>query len=80
MDSMSRNVGKGAPLPFKSLILLKTIENTIKTKLNMLVICKKRLQEVNVSTAYRSLNLVKVEMLEGMGPSREQPCICLYMK
>lgn len=29
------------------------------------------------SVAYRSVKLVKVEILEGIGPSKPQPCICL---
>lgn len=32
------------------------------------------------SEAYKSLNFVNTEMLEGIGPSREQPWMCLKPK
>lgn len=79
---MVLNLGKVDPLPFKSLILLK---NHVKVKAiaqltHHIYEGKKERKNKELKLPYRSLKLVRAEMLEGMGPSRELPWMCLQHK
>lgn len=74
------NFGKADSLPFKSLILLKEREKGQKNLINSIFHEKRSLKEEKgdaIRIAYRSVKLVKAEMLAGIGPSRELPWICL---
>lgn len=76
MDSRLSNGGKPDCPLFRSLILLKFM----KEKKNKLVYFSKQPQmksKRSFTLAYKSIKLVREDIAEGMGPSREQPCICL---
>lgn len=52
----------------------------MKEKTNKLVYFSKQPQmksKRNFTLAYKSIKFVREDIEEGMGPSREQPCICL---
>lgn len=81
IDSKWFNGGKEDSLPPKSLILLSITTHKRKTMMmNDLVSFFPEeidMKRSSFSMAYRSVKLVNAEILEGMGPSKPEPCICL---
>lgn len=74
IESKLFNGGKGEDLPPKSLILLSIIIHQNKSYDDK---CFTRKPKLVLSMAYRSVRLVKAEILEGIGPSKPEPCNCL---
>lgn len=79
MDCILLSGGKVDPPPFKSLILLK-IRNKYKisdTTIHKPLTCVEVQGRDFYKVTHKSVKLVKEEIDEGIGPEREQPCMCL---
>lgn len=78
IESKFFNGGKGYGLPPKSLILLSITTHQRKNYDDRMF-----REETNLKRSwfcewlYRSVKLVKAEILEGIGPSKPEPCNCL---
>lgn len=71
MNSKWLSGGKLDPLPFKSLILLKMMDGIGITFCFLFHSFNK--EKLNAKITYKSVRLVKAEVVEGIGPSREHP-------